>query len=118
MMKKYFCSADEYQSIINDRDGALDISKKCLTRKPGTAPYEAHKRYAETAQAYDHVLKAFTVREGSQRSPDGSLLLSTKFQMDLEEALSDAAYELWGVEPQNEPLDPKAFPQVIISYPD
>ena len=84
-MKKYFCSADEYQSIINSQNGVISISKKCLTYKPGTVPYEAHKRYDATAQAYGKALEAFTVRDGSVRSPDGSITLSPQFQADLSE---------------------------------
>lgn len=116
-MKKYVCSADEYQDILNCRDNRLSISKKCLAYKPGTAPHEAYQRFADSARVYDFALKAFSVREGSQRSPGGSLHISTQFQMDLEKVFAEARHELWGIDLPAEDIDPKQFPAVVISLP-
>ncbi|MBM6722674.1 hypothetical protein [Pseudoflavonifractor phocaeensis] len=113
-MKKYFCSADEYQRLMNSRNGAISVSKKCLSFKPGTVPHEAHQRFADLAKVYKFALKAFSVREGSQRSPDGSLRISAQFQMDLERVFAEARHELWGIDLPAENPDPNQFPAVII----
>ena len=114
-MTKYFCSADEYQHIANLRDNYAGLAKKVLARKPGTVAYESHGELAATAKGYSLALEAFSVRDGSQRSPDGSLRLSTQFQMDLEKVFAEARHELWGIDLPAEDLDPKKFPEVIIS---
>lgn len=116
-MKKYFCSADEYQRLVNSRNSAASVSKKCLSFKPGTTPHEAHQRFADAAKVYDFALKAFSVREGSKRSSDGSLRISAQFQMDMERVFAEARHELWGIDLPADDLDPKQFPEVIISYP-
>lgn len=115
-MKKYFCSADEYQWLVNCRNSALSVSKKCLSYKPGTVPHEEHQRFADSAKVYNFALGAFSVREGSQRSPDGNLRLYSQFQMDLKRVFVEARRELWGIDQPDENLDPNQFPAVMISH--
>lgn len=114
-MTKYFCSADEYQHIANLRDNYTGLAKKVLARKPGTVAYESHGELAATAKGYSLALEAFSVRESSQRSPDGSLRLSPQFQRDLEEVFGEIR-RTYGGAPSPEKKKPREYPTIRITY--
>lgn len=85
MGKRFVCSADEYRYLEETRNQAIKVRDKALTMKPGTAAYESHELHDGRARLFTAAMEAFEVRPGSQRSPDGSTLLSVEFQKDFDE---------------------------------
>lgn len=93
-MKKFLCSADEYEDLRHSYNSNIQLRDKCLKRTPGTTPYEAHERFGKEAEFYAKALDAFEVREGSQRTPNGTLILSPQFQRDLEVFFAELRKEM------------------------
>lgn len=89
MDKKYTCSADEYAYLKSMQEKSARVRDKALTMKPGTAAYESHKQHDGAARLYARALEVFTIRPGSQPSPDGSGELSVEFQKDFDRFVAD-----------------------------
>lgn len=115
-MRKYFCSADEYQHVVSLRDNYAGLAKKVLARKPGTVVYESHDELAATAKGDSLSLEAFSVREGSNRSPDGSLCLSPQFHKNLEEVLGEIRRVYGEASLQSEKKKTSEYPAIRITY--